>query len=175
MPIENIIALELVGQWKETKAILRRMQGRPQRPPRRDGLREMGLFLASEVRKGILKSAPGGVRLLPNKPATVRKKGFNKPLIETGEMLRNIKLTESKLRSEPAMLIGIQGDIVHRGDPRRNVARIGRFHEFGTATAQQRSWLATVVAANQRKMEIIFERTFGKGLGIVGPIGISRG
>lgn len=170
----DLIAIELVGQWKELKATLKRMQGAAQRPSRRSGLRAVGLFLASEVRRGILSGNPGGKRLASNAPSTKRKKGFNKPLIESGEMLRNIKMTESKVRQEPAVLIGIQSGITHRHDPHkdgRELARIGRFHEFGTATAPMRSFLRSVLEANERKLEIIFERTFGMGLGIVGPIG----
>lgn len=170
----DIIALELFGQWKELKAILRRMQGAAQRPSRRSGLRAVGTFLTSEVRRGILSGNPGGKRLARNAPSTRRKKGFNKPLIETGEMLRNIKMAESKVGQEPAVLIGIQSGITHQFDPHkdsRELAQIGRFHEFGTATAPMRSFLGAVLDANERKLEIIFERTFGVGLGIVGPIG----
>lgn len=50
-------------------------------------LRRVGGFLSKKVRS---KVEAGGEPFILNAPSTVRKKGFNKPLIETGNLLSSI-------------------------------------------------------------------------------------
>lgn len=159
------VGVSLIGPgWGELRNMLQRMD--PIDPRR--ALRETGQFLLVKVRKGVLSGKPGGQRLRANAPATVRRKGFNKPLIDTGQMVSEIGLRERRSGGFAAVFVGIDRSKIHVADPRRRVARIARFHEFGTAAARPRPFFGPVLEENE--IRNLFSDTLGSDLGLIGPV-----
>lgn len=54
-------------------------------------LRELG-----EVAESIIRQAIWNIQDPPNAPSTISKKGFNNPLIDTGEMVRSVQWRRSE-------------------------------------------------------------------------------
>ena len=52
------------------------------------------LHLKTLIQTGIRSQAPGGQKFVPLKPATIRKKGSSKALIDKGDLIRSIKSTK---------------------------------------------------------------------------------
>lgn len=161
------IGMSLVGPgWAQLRGILQRMSP----IDTRRALRAGGQFLLIRVRKGILSGKPGGVRFTPNAPATVRKKGFNKPWVDTGQTAAEVDLKETRSGGFAAVFVGIERSRVHIKDPRRRVARIARFHEFGTATEPARSVFGAILSQDDIRLRELFGNVLGADLGIIGPV-----
>ena len=65
--------------------------------PANDGRFQVVVYLLADEAQGLagveinddLKSSIVGWQAPPNAPSTIAKKGFNKPLVDTGDMLRS--------------------------------------------------------------------------------------
>jgi len=119
------------------------------------------------IRYGILTSRPGGQRLRPNAPATIRKKGSSKPLIDTRKLLETI---QARRLSRTAVFVGISGGVQHT-DPRRSVALVGRFHEFLTKNfpvLPRRRFLGPVLHKELPRLIKIMQQNVIRGFGFTG-------
>lgn len=92
----------------------------------------VGNYGASEVKKGIVSSAPGGQKFVPNSPMTIARKGSSKPLIDNGDLVGSITYQV------------IDADNVFVGVKKGNEANIAAVHEFGCTiqvTPKMRAYL----------------------------------
>jgi hypothetical protein len=78
---------------------------------------------------GIRRQAPGGQRLRPLKPATIKAKGGkSKALIDKGDYIRSINVKE--IGGGVAYFVGVHKEA--RNDKGESLANIGEVLEFGT-------------------------------------------
>jgi len=87
--------------------------------------------LAHDLRKqivtGIRKQAPAGIQFKPLRPATIKKKGSSKALIDHGDLIRSINVTKL---GDLAYFVGVNRSVMAKnGKPMVNIAEV---HEFGT-------------------------------------------
>lgn len=152
--------------WRQFRRFLER------EVPRDDvfaALDAVGEHLRAQVGKGILTGRPGKIRLRRNKPATIQKKGSSKPLIDTSTMLTSFVNEREEGKTVPSVFVGLKASQIH-ADQRRNVARVGRFHEKGTVTTLPRRFLKPVLDAEAGRIRAIFMVTMGRKLGFIGPL-----
>ncbi|KCZ71586.1 hypothetical protein ANME2D_02321 [Candidatus Methanoperedens nitroreducens] len=95
----------------------------------RHALEKSAMFLERKTKDAITRGIPP-----PLKQATIRRKGSSTPLIDTGLMRSQIAADYGHLKSNVA-LVGVFG----------NRSRIAAYHEFGTRTIPQRSFLRSTV------------------------------
>ena len=132
-------------------------------------LSNIGLFMAGRIVRGILVGRPGGKRLRANRPATKIKKGSSKPLIDTANLLQKIGVTPRKRGSVPAVFVGVLAALPS-GDPRRNMARVAAFAEFGTVTVMPREFIQPVLDKNIGTIRAILLGDLGRKMGVIGPL-----
>jgi len=132
--------------------------------------------LAHELRKdivtGIKKQAPGGIRFVPLKAATIAAKGGkSKALIEHGDLIRSVNVTKiGKL----VYFVGVHRSVPSRsGQPMVNIAEV---HEFGSKKAHipARPFLRPSYAAWRYGVERRFAEMVAKDIGVP-MLGAMRG
>jgi hypothetical protein len=160
--------LEFRGDWRRMERFLKKNS---KDISLESGLVAAGTFLSRRMRVGILSGRPGGRRLRPNAPATIRKKKSNRPLLDFHAMVNNIKarrITRNKVS------VGLFGDTRH-SDSRRTVAEVGRFHEFLTINPHHplRQFMSPVINAERRRIEKIIAKHWGDDFfATLGGVGI---
>ena len=120
---------KLAGDWHRLDEILN--------PARlAEGIRQaaarVGNYGASEVKKGIVSSSPGGQTFAPLSPITIARKGSSKPLIDHGDLVGSI--TYQVIDSENVFIGVKKGKEV-------NIAAV---HEYGCTikvTPKMRAYL----------------------------------
>lgn len=86
--------------------------------------------LRKEIVTGIRNQAPGGIRFVPLRPATIARKGSSKALIDHGDLIRSVNVTKL---GDLAYFVGINKNVVApNGKPMVNIAEI---HEYGAPRA----------------------------------------
>lgn len=152
--------------WREFIRTLLRIRGM-----RRElflAMAAVGRLLLKQTQLGILRGAPGGVPLRANAPATIAKKGSSRPLIDTGTLLRTITTITYRRGAFVVTEVGVPRNVRH-ADPRRTVARVGAFHEFGFWHANagrflQRPFLRPVLVREAPRIISTFSAVFGRAL-----------
>lgn len=106
---------------------LERMEERMDGEMRRLLLREANVLRGDMVR-GIRAQAPGGDRFVPLSPITIERKGSSKALIDRGDLIRSINVTE--FQGGQVVFVGVNRTEENAdGEP---LADIFAIHEFGT-------------------------------------------
>jgi hypothetical protein len=119
---------------------------------------------------GLRTGAPGGFPLKANAPATIRKKGGNQPLRDTGALQRAIVHSVTRTGRVVTAAIGPAAHRTH-SDTRRTVARVGAFHEFGFRSAPsgegpflRRRFLLPVLIRERPFIIRLFAKEFSAGM-----------
>ena len=92
----------------------------------------VGNYGASEVKKGIVSSAPGGQKFVPDSSMTIARKGSSKPLIDKGDLVGSITYQV------------IDSNNVFIGVKKGKEVNIAAVHEFGCTigvTPKMRAYL----------------------------------
>ena len=90
--------------------------------------------------------------------------------MDTGQTAAEVDVKETRSGGFAAVFIGIERSRVHIKDPRRRVARIARFHEFGTATEPVRSVFGAILDQEDIRIRELFSNVLGADIGLIGPI-----
>lgn len=118
------IDVERFGPWEQALKGYLHLSENLQRALERE-VRKMAVLLVREIKKGIVKGAPGGQTLAANKPSTIAKKGSSKPLIDDGLLLSSIVEVIKGDRAFVGLLY------TARNADGSSVANIGAVMEFG--------------------------------------------
>lgn len=95
--------------------------------------------LATDVKKNLQTSgAHAGQAFRPLAPSTIARKGSDKPLIDSGDMMRSVSAIKKQVFE---WFVGIPGDAMG-GEKRQNINDYARMHESGGVTKDGRLVLA---------------------------------
>lgn len=136
-------------------------------------------WLQRQVKTGITRGAPGGRRLAANTPATIRRKGSGRPLIDSTALRSAIVQNVSRRGRVVTGAVGVQKFKQHPSGRGRTVARIATFQEFGFqhVTAGRfirRRFLLPVLIREAPEIQKLFGRVWSAGaarrMRIRGPV-----
>ncbi len=88
-------------------------------------------WIKRQIQVGIRRGAPGGEALLPNAPATIRRKGHARVLRDTDTLLNSIAFDVTRRGPRVTAAIGVARFVAYASRPSRTAARVGAMHEFG--------------------------------------------
>ncbi len=143
-------------------------------------------FLVARTREGILRGAPGGKQFNRLAAFTIARKGHDRPLIDTRQLLEALRAERmGQGRNWSQWYAGIPADLPHR-EPRRiagftperliairrTIARIGAFHEFGFRPSKiqtTRPFLGPTLESERQTIEQLAEARLAQWIGLDGP------
>jgi hypothetical protein len=126
--------INLRYDFRDDKRTLRRIATLQRRLPGavRWAVKRQAHRLVAVTKTGIRKGAPGGVPLVPNRPSTIRLKRSSKPLINHGDLLRSIGVTELlALGGDAQFFVGVNRS-ARTPDGKTSQATIAEWMEYGT-------------------------------------------
>ena len=92
--------------------------------------------LVREIRTGVRKQAPGGVKFKPLADSTKKRKKSSKALIDKGDLVRSVNKTVVEGSGGWAWFVGVHRKVPgKKGQPMWNLAEI---HEFGSEKVPDR-------------------------------------
>ena len=113
------------GDWDKAKTLLANQPGARLTVAIRQATIKNALLLVREIKRGIVKQAPGGVPFVKLAESTIERKGSSKALIDTGFLLAAIT---QKIMDDQAFVGLLRGAVNKDGEPMVN---IGAIMEYG--------------------------------------------
>jgi phage gpG-like protein len=128
------------GDWDRAKALLADSPGVRLTLAIRQATIKNALLLVREIKRGIVKQAPGGVPFVKLAERTIERKGSSKALIDTGFLLSAIT---QKIMAEEAFVGLLRGTVNKDGE---QMVNIGAIMEYG-ATIKHPSGVTIILPA----------------------------
>ena len=128
------------GDWDKAKALLASNPGTRLTLAIRQATIKNALLLVREIKRGIVKQAPGGVPFVQLAESTIERKGSSKALIDTGFLLAAIT---QKIMADQAFVGLLRGAVNQDGE---QMVNIGAIMEYG-ATIKHPSGATIILPA----------------------------
>ena len=128
------------GDWDKAKALLANNPGTRLTLAIRQATIKNALLLVREIKRGIVKQAPGGVPFVQLAESTIKAKKSSKALIDTGFLLSAIT---QKIMAEEAFVGLLRGTVNKDGE---QMVNIGAIMEYG-ATIKHPSGATIILPA----------------------------
>jgi phage gpG-like protein len=113
------------GDWDKIKGRLCNNPGALLAKAIRQATIQNALFLAREIKRGIITQAPGGVPFEALADSTIERKGSSKALIDTGFLLNSIT---QRILADSAFVGLLRGTVNAKGE---DMVNIGAIMEYG--------------------------------------------
>ena len=133
-----------VGDWAKARAAVLGMAERMQNATEKAARKEAHLFRKKVLRAFQTGGKSNGKAWAPLKPATIRKKGSSKPLIDTAHLRNSISVIETN----NAIFVGVASKTIRKGGG--SLVNVAAVHEFGKVIAQRRGTGVTLVTIPKR-------------------------
>ncbi len=128
------------GDWNKVKAKLANNPGTRLTMAIRQATIKNALLLVREIKRGIVKQAPGGVPFAQLAESTIERKGSSKALIDTGFLVSSIT---QKIMADQAFVGLLRGAVNKDGE---QMVNIGAIMEYG-ATINHPSGVTIILPA----------------------------
>ena len=128
------------GDWDKAKALLANNPGARLTLAIRQATIKNALLLVREIKRGIVKQAPGSVPFVQLAESTIERKGSSKALIDTGFLLSAIT---QKIMADQAFVGLLRGAVNKDGE---QMVNIGAIMEYG-ATIKHPSGVTIILPA----------------------------
>ena len=132
------------GQWDLARAVTHRMGERARLAMRKANKQEAQLFRALVLRAFNSRGRTNGKAWTPLKPATKKRKGSSKPLIDTGDLRNSIAVVDRGSQ----IFVGVPN--LARNKQGEALTSIAAVHEFGKTIAQKRGDSLVVIQIPER-------------------------
>lgn len=128
------------GEWEKVKSKLANNPGARLTVAIRQATIKNALLLVREIKRGIVKQAPGGKQFVELAESTIERKGSSKALIDTGFLLASIT---QKIMADQAFVGLLRGTVNKDGE---DMVNIGAIMEYG-ATIKHPSGVTIILPA----------------------------
>ncbi len=130
--------------------------------------------LAHELRRdivtGIKKQAPGGIKFKPLADSTIQRKGSSKALIDHGDLIRSVNVTNLGGLS---YFVGVHRQVTGKnGKPMVNIAEI---HEFGSKKVKNRPPARPFLRPSYKQWKHSAEKRFADMVGAALRLPVAAG
>lgn len=132
-----------VGEWAKARAAVAGMATRMSSATDKATRQEAQLFRKMVLRAFNSRGKSNGKAWAKLKPATIRRKGSSKPLIDTAQLRNSVSVIEKG----NTIFVGVSSKVRRNGRPLANIAAV---HEYGKVIAQQRGGKVVLIKIPQR-------------------------